>query len=708
VSLRDLRDRLSVTQIAIASISVLAGQGMAWWSLALAAALVAWAFATPLPPEPSLRAQRFWTLLIFVALVASVLRAFFLVEVLDAGVDFLLLLIVQRFFNRQRAREHMQLLLLGSLLMVIGAVINTGLNYPLLFVGYLVSAVMTLLVNHLLSEGERLGPRIQAEVTKAAARSRSTLWRAAIQVAAFAVLGGLVVFLVFPRFGVGVFLRGAMSRDVRSGFSGDVALGEFGRIKSDPTVVARLLPLDGQPIERHLTWHLRGSSLDHYVNGHWTNGRDGGEPTPLKRIGSYFTLAPGGVPVGQRGTTKVEPVPIPGIARSSESIHVQVTLEDQGVDVLFVASDPIAVRLRPRGPLEQQTRIRGGYNRELRVDKPPGPVQYEFVARRLEPTPDELRAIGRPATDATLGRFVQRSDGLSEDVASLARSLTKDAVTRYDQVDALMTFLAGFEYSLELRESPRVAAGDDPIEGFLFETRAGHCEYFATALAVLSRELGIPSRVVNGYYGAEYNELGQYYAVRQADAHSWVELHFGSLGWITFDPTPPSGRAAGANTQIWPALAQAVDALRNTYLEYVIDYNLEKQFAALESLGLNTQGGTSRPRIDWFLVITWGLPLVVLGTGAWLLHRRRRKTVSPYTELYLRVLGQLAARGHAPLASESPTRFARRCQASGMPGAEAFRRFAEAYESVRFGPSSRMSHLSELRRLAQNVGQGIR
>ena len=93
-----------------------------------------------------------------------------------------------------------------------------------------------------------------------------------------------------------------------------------------------------------------------------------------------------------------------------------------------------------------------------------------------------------------------------------------------------------FRYTLKLTGTP----GRDPLAHFLFETRAGHCEYFASAMAVMLRAIGIPSREVNGFLPGEYNDLGGDYIVRASDAHSWVEAYFPGSGWITFDPTPPA------------------------------------------------------------------------------------------------------------------------------------------------------------------------
>lgn len=711
MTLRQLRDRLSVLQALIASLTVLLGSGMRWSSFALAAALTVWAFYRKLPAELSPRTQRLWTAGIFVALIATLARAFLLAEFLDAGVDFLLLLIVQRLFNRQRAREHLQLLLLGTLMLVVGAVVNTGLDFPILFTAFLVVAVMTLIVNQLMSEGERLGARVEVDVQRAGRKSRSTLWRAAAAVSGLAAGGALLVFLLFPRWGVGVFLRGSMNRDTRSGFAGEVSLGEFGRIKSDASVAARLRPLTPLPPRQRLTWHLRGSAFDRYDGGRWSHTNDV-RYTGIHRLQGFKVLVPESEPalrlapgVG-RGNRGLRPTPIPGFAESETFVHAQVTLEDLGVDALFAASTPLAVKLRPRGELERgRLKLANSRSEEFKVIKPPGPIQYEFISRIAQPSPDEMRAIGSPPTPDHIQPYLQRSEGLSEEFTALAKRVAASAPTHYDKADAVLGFLGDYGYTTDLRRSPRVEQGADPLEGFLFDTQEGHCEYFATAMATMLREVDVPTRIVNGYYGGHYNELGDFYAIRQADAHSWVEVYMGDLGWVTFDPTPPGGRTAGDGAPIWPAFSQAADAVRNAYLEYVIDYNLTKQLALLEDLGVRQPGG--RFKVRWAGVAQYGA-VVLLAVGAvWWWRRRRTPRAPAHVRLYLGLLATLAKRGYTCGPHESASRFGARLHGEGIEGADTLVAFARAYERVRFGASSDPADLSALQSLADGVRRGL-
>jgi transglutaminase-like putative cysteine protease len=721
-----LRDILSLLQIGLAIAAVALAGSASPGSLLVTLGLAAWAMLRPLPEQASLASTRLWTALVVVALPLSAARALLLGgELLVAGVDFLLLLVVQRLFNRQRSREHMQLLLLGAVLMVIAAVIDAELHFPILLALFLPSASLALLVNHLLGEGERLGVRVQYEVDRYGTRELPRLGRASLQVAAIAAFAGVVTFLIFPRFGPGVFLRGSLYGDETVGFSDEVRLGGFGTIKTDASVVMHIEPLDlpegVEPTQKRLTWHLRGSAFDHYEDGRWGRSK-GAQPGILTPTRGYWMLADAshpsepGVPRGEVvaapyrfGTTTgqtIAPHDTPGFADDGRTVRLLVTMEDIGTDLLFAASRPIAYSLSPRGPLEARNQLVVDVDEQVRVlDRKGGPIQYEFVSRVGVPTPRELQAIGDPSVPTHLAAYVQLEDDRRAELRELALEITASATTRYDKVVAVQDYLLdNYAYSLDQPLSDRVRSGElDPIEGFLLDTKAGHCEYFATAMALLLREVEVPTRNVNGFYGAHYNDIGGFWAVRQADAHSWVEVYFEELGWVTFDPTPPEGRTAGDDAPWFPRIAEAIDALRNAYLEYVIDFDLARQLEILEQLGVRREG--RRFAIDWQRLGPWlGGGAALLVALALLRRRRSRRVDPPEVVLYRRLLAAMAKRGRGRREHESARAWAQRLLAEGAPEAARMQAFARRYDALRFDPRPpSASELDELRALVDAV-----
>jgi hypothetical protein len=126
----------------------------------------------------------------------------------------------------------------------------------------------------------------------------------------------------------------------------------------------------------------------------------------------------------------------------------------------------------------------------------------------------------------------------------------------------------------------------DPIEAFLFRTRKGHCEYFATGLVLMMRTRGIPARIVNGFYATEWNERGKFFSARQSDAHSWVEVWHDELGWLTVDPTPPESAGRGAYGSGGDDLyARWNEFIRQQWQRFVIDYSQQRQETLIAGLG---------------------------------------------------------------------------------------------------------------------------
>jgi hypothetical protein len=323
------------------------------------------------------------------------------------------------------------------------------------------------------------------------------------------------------------------------------------------------------------------------------------------------------------------------------------------------------------------------------------PEQLDRPARR-EDFPPEVREL-----------YLQLPE-IPVQVAQLAHDLTAGAPTPYQAAQRVKRYLEdNIRYSLDLR----MDSTQDPIEEFLFVRQAGNCEYFAASMAVLLRAGGIPTRVVNGFQRGEWNEVGQFYAVRQRDAHSWVEVFLPGAGWVTFDPSP----RAAFEVQTFASSGWAMkyfDALRMRWNRYVIDYSLADQ--ATLAVGLRTRSFAFRRSVGqawdhWTfqasrrLRAIWrdhgslaALLLALLAAGGILLRRkgsfpdlvaawpfaarRQARTIA----FYERALKLLARRGHARPPSATAREFAGQFAdrpGLGRPVAE----LTALYERIRFG-----------------------
>src|SRR5438477_11377733 len=188
---------------------------------------------------------------------------------------------------------------------------------------------------------------------------------------------------------------------------------------------------------------------------------------------------------------------------------------------------------------------------------------YSVVSYLPELSPDALRADENPASLPANNVAYLDTGGLSARGRLLARQVTTGATNPFDVVMALTSYLQGhYKYTLDL---PRVPAGRDPVDWFLFDVKTGYCEQFATAATLMLRSLGIPARLATGYSTGDYDPVLNQAVVREHDAHAWVEVWFGGHGWVPVDPTPgvdplaatrfPSHWAGGGIARLIPHLS---------------------------------------------------------------------------------------------------------------------------------------------------------
>jgi hypothetical protein len=339
------------------------------------------------------------------------------------------------------------------------------------------------------------------------------------------------------------------------------------------------------------------------------------------------------------------------------------------------------------------------------------PVRYYGYSRLPAVNAAKLRAASTNYPEEIRGVYLQLPV-LDARIPELARGVAAKARTPYDKAVAIESFLRSrFTYTLELTGKP----GDDPLPHFLFVTHAGHCEYFASAMTIMLRTLGIPSREVNGFLPGEFNDLAGDYIVRASDAHSWVEVYFPATGWVTFDPTPAATESFGFLSR----LGQYIDWMELSWNEWVINYDFAHQVQMAQILQRSTRNWTESAR-GWFTKketgskqwlrswldrrgeITFVLPvaiallLVLLKYDVLRIAVRRlrlylqlrapeanRANPQLASRLYAELLRLLERRGFPRRDSQTALEFA---GAVGEPNlAPAVREFTEIYTQARFG-----------------------
>lgn len=356
----------------------------------------------------------------------------------------------------------------------------------------------------------------------------------------------LPLFLIAPRSGAAALTRSGSGLSNFIGFSENVTLGQIGTLKQDNGLVMRVRIEENQT-PGDLRW--RGVALDEFTGNSWRKSVEARQVQQLTQRNGLF----------QVGTTSA-------LHRLTTQTFFVEPLESA---VLFAAPRVVAiqgdlpvVRVDEEGSVQSR---RHDFER----------IMYKAISDTDEPRVDELRRDMRPYSPVFY-RYLQLPDNLDRRLGPLATTiiLRADASNRYDAAKAIESHLQReFGYSLDMK-----AGGPDPLSDFLFNVRAGHCEYFATSMVILLRTHGIAARIVNGFLPGEYNETAGAYTVRQSDAHSWVEVYFPETrSWITFDPTPSAGRVEPVRTGFTAQLQKYAEAMELIWFQYVVGYDKQEQ-----------------------------------------------------------------------------------------------------------------------------------
>ncbi len=446
---------------------------------------------------------------------------------------------------------------------------------------------------------------------------------------------------------------------------------------------------------------LRGVTFERFAGNGWLRSDE--PPRPL------------------RGNTGLVPLPRtnPPDPEYERSYRAELYLEplDRKHPVLFTPPQTHAVELLDtqfdalRGKPKQVWRTSAG---DLTYQAPPA-TSLHYAVEVVEPLQPakaqaQLREASGTPPDELLARYTQLPDNLDPRIGALARQLAGAAEGWYDRARAIEAGLrTGWTYSL---------AGDQdaaqPLQDFLFGKKRGHCEYFATAMALMLRTQGIPARTVHGFAGGIYNPIGRYRMIRQGDAHAWVEVYLPGVGWRTFDPTPPSGQVAPADDGIGLRLRQLADGVNLLWYQWVVEYNLDRQVELIRGMvevlrGLRssptrgvldgaaagpaatTAGGAVLPPWAGWLA----LPVAAVAAGLWWWRKRRARSTRGFDAAIDRAVQRLQAglgqRGWQRRPAETWLAVAARLPAEADALRPRLQSLAHAYDRARYaaaGPAA--------------------
>jgi transglutaminase-like putative cysteine protease len=499
------------------------------------------------------------------------------------------------------------------------------------------------------------------------------------------------LFFALPR--VGGAGLGSNSKGLSSvtGFSDSVNLGEVGSLLQNDQIVmrARIDQTDGKNLG---TLHWRGVALDTFDNKSWSKSSALSRSSLEKIDGNSYkvnnTLNPNNLTIQ---TIYLEPIDTPVLFALARPILVQGNFQSLLKD--------------PEGALNFS---RKDFDR----------LSYKVYSDRSLPAASRLKS-DRENYQFDAKRYLQLPEKFDERISALAAQITEKQTNRYDKAKAVEAYLqTQFGYTLEMK-----AQGEEPLADFLFNVREGHCEYFATALAIMLRTQGIAARVVNGFQQGEYNETADVFVVKQKDAHSWVEVYFpGENAWVPFDPTPSAGRFddSVATSGIFGKFNNYLVALETFWIQYFVSYDNQEQRTLMRSVkssfveyqaktsvwlnelqyrlsdwwrevrgdkGLQASARAVAFGILYLLAAILGIILIV-----WLYRKIKRLDLwqriyawlkfsneTTIVEFYERMQKVLASKGFTRAAHQTPLEFA---FALNMPEAV---RITEKYNCVRFG-----------------------
>jgi hypothetical protein len=514
-----------------------------------------------------------WNVLVLAGFFGFMVDSLTSGELLYAGLRFLLVLMIMKLFHLRHREDYLHLHAI-TVVMMLAAALGADLWYVPLFIAYCVLGVWTLVLHGLTRQRDNqpfttfaMVPRQQTTYPSGLDHGEEKVTARLFHVAsglALAVLC-LTVFLFYalPRLETRPYHNdeGAVIRT--AGFSESVNLGALGPIKLDSRIVMRV-ELPDRVIRERKGLYLRGMTFDHYDGQSWINRL--GRRWPIRQTSQgTFALQ------GQQGGEQMAP----------ELLYRQrILLEPLDTPVLFGV--PFMEMVSGKLPTVQ---VDGGGSFYLPVPVA-NPIEYTVVSRPPTVLPADLRPASFPYQyhDAFLRYFTQVPPQLDR-IAVLARTVAQHARTPFEQAMAVQDYLARhYRYSLELPGSDET----NPLEEFLFKRKTGYCEHYATAMAIMLRTLGVPSRLVTGFLATEWNEYGNYYVVRQQDAHAWVEIYLPHSGWIVMDPTPAVDENVAPADGLWLAWTRLMDHLRLRWNRVVVQYSAADQLAIVQ--GVRTGG----------------------------------------------------------------------------------------------------------------------
>ncbi len=438
-----------------------------------------------------------------VVLVVFLFDAFVLSnDVIVAVAHLSLLFHALKSFDIKDPWDPLQVFFMALIQLLLASELTRSMMFGVFFVVFIVLMVFAVFYSHLIKENQR---NIRPFIKPISLLS------------AVVFTLTVVVFILSPRLQGSLWGKG-LSRGMKSGFSENIKLGGLGQIKLDPSVVMRV-KITPRP---EYTPYFRGITYDLFQEGQW-----------ISLTGQRKTI------YGTEGRFLIN------TERTSTVFRQDIILEPLDTEVVFLIRNPYEFKA------DTDT---------IKIDNTETVYVPEKKNKRFHYV---VTSTDKPIFITTWSPVYLKVPDDMKRLKELSLRLTRGLKSDREKIKVLMNYFKdNYSYSLKVN----TPEGVNPVEYFLFNSKKGYCEHFATSLALMLRATGIPSRVVSGYLGGEYNSYGNYYIVRQKDAHTWVEAAVGDR-WIRLDPTPSVPTVRPSRFLLY------IDYLKLRWERYVVQFS---------------------------------------------------------------------------------------------------------------------------------------
>lgn len=550
-----------------------------------------------------------WTISAIIVFIFFITDYFTLTgSFLGATARFLSILLLLKLLDLKETKDHFLILYIVFFQLVIASASTVSYLYFLILFVYLSIAIITMILLNI--ERDQVEITIEKKEKNILQAISKKLIFSSTLLSLLTIIMSFAMFFILPRVSLG-FLKDLSLDTVQvTGFSDRVDLGDIGEIKEDDTVVMRV-ETNINDINPFSSFYFRGSVLDYYDGTSWNK-----TSTEKKHL-RYFIDKKLNVANDEGNTIE-------------QTIH----LEPLSTKAVFSA-----------GKIQQ---IKGSFS-SLLIDKY-GSLNFNYEPRnKTSYTTYSItgKLKNKFPTKETLSTVYSAMPPDHERIETFTKRILKDVTGDFKKAKFIENYLKkNYKYTLK----PNIKDAKHPILDFLFNTKEGFCEHYATAMALMLRTEKIPTRIVTGFLQGTWNDYGGYYVITNKDAHSWVEVYIDDIGWIVFDPTPPVPTDVKNN---FMALTLFIDSLKQKWTSKIINFTYLDQMAMADNLRdsykefKQKDTTTSSKKIKKNAIFLYLILLLFLVT-IFIIVKETRKDKHKYKKtplFYIDMLGLLSKKG---------------------------------------------------------------